>query len=246
MSSNPATIGVFFIHGFLGSPLEWSSIETLLRKKGYGTGNTFQLGHDTEAEMKLIDCKAEAILEHCMNDYMDFSKQFDRVYIVGHSLGGLAALWIAGQKPEKLEGVLAFSTPHQHAYWVNHFFGLIQFPIKNIIRGLFYAQDYFTGYKKPDFYFTWMKTLQFETTRVFSEVDSQLPHIEVPVWLAHSPYDLAVPYTEMERIAKGINKPELVKTHTLSRCGHQVFQTRRIYDEPDNLVFQFLEQLIKN
>lgn len=88
-----------------------------------------------------------------------------------------------------------------------------------------------------------MKTLQYETTRVFSEVDRKLPDINVPVWLAHSPYDLAVPYSQMELIAKRINKPDLVNTHTLNQCGHQVFQTRRIYAEPHELALRFLEQM---
>jgi pimeloyl-ACP methyl ester carboxylesterase len=126
---------------------------------------------------------------------------------------------------------------------VNHHLGLFKFPLSKLFKGLFYAREYFTGFKKPDFYFSWMKTLQYETTRVFSEVDRKLPDINVPVWLAHSPYDLAVPYSQMELIAKRINKPDLVNTHTLNQCGHQVFQTRRIYAEPHELALRFLEQM---
>ena len=88
-----------------------------------------------------------------------------------------------------------------------------------------------------------MKPLQYETTRVFSEVDSKLPDINVPVWLAHSHYDLAAHYSQMELIAKRINKPDSVNTHTLNQCGHQVFQTRRNYAEPDKLALHFLNQM---
>jgi esterase/lipase len=89
MSTTQPSIGVFLIHGFLGSPLEWRKLEKLLQAKGFGTGTTFQLGHDTTAEMKLIDCKAEAILEHCWNEYTAFAKAF-RPHLYYRTLTGWA------------------------------------------------------------------------------------------------------------------------------------------------------------
>jgi esterase/lipase len=236
-------VGVLFIHGFLGSPLEWQSLQRILEQGGYGTHAITHVGHNTQTKEKLNAFKAEQILTHCLTEYSVFSKRFHRVYIIGHSLGGLSALWIAGQNPEKLAGVLAFSTPYRHAYWVNYIHGLLRYPLRNIQLGLQYAPDYFTGHMKPKFSLGWLPYLQKETTRTFSETAKILPDIEVPVWLAHSPYDLAVPYGEMALIAKRINRPELVSMHTLSRCGHQVFQNRRVYAEPSELACRFLSEL---
>jgi len=97
MQSNPSIIGFFLIHGFLGSPREWEALEGLLQNAGYKVHAMTQIGHGDKPDRKLSEMDALTLLAHCQQEYKTFASQCDKVYIIGHSLGGASALWLAGQ-----------------------------------------------------------------------------------------------------------------------------------------------------
>jgi pimeloyl-ACP methyl ester carboxylesterase len=75
---------------------------------------------------------------------------------------------------------------------------------------------------------------------MFRLMKERLPYINVPVCLAHSEYDLVIPYQEMYKIANSVGNPKLVTTYTLEDCGHQVFPKARQYDEAIRIVLDFV------
>lgn len=243
MQSTSPTIGVFLIHGFLGSPDEWNKLVPQLQKAGYKTHVMTQLGHGVNPEHRLKDINADAILKHCQDEYALFAEQCDQVVIIGHSMGGIGALWLAGQQVTKLMAVLAFATPYEHAYGVNYAHGLLAFNHKNLFKALRYAPEFLTGYARPVLYPWWFPQLRKQTTGLLNQLHMALLEINVPVWLAHSPYDIAIPYSEMAKIEARINKPDLVQSHTIQECGHQVFVQTRPCKQPHELTFEFLETL---
>jgi carboxylesterase len=239
---NVSDTGVLLIHGFLGAPYEWDVLENKLQARGYRTLAITQPGHGHNPSLHITNVTAEVILQHSASEYETFADQCKRVYVVGHSLGGLCALWLAASNPEKLSGAMVFSAPYQHAYWINHFSGLLRFPATHLKEALSFAPEFMTGYVRPTFLPWHLPLLQSRTLSILQQIQDCLPEIDIPLLLAHSPYDLAIPYTEMEKIAARINKPYQVRMHTLSQCGHQVFLSHRNYEEPYQLVLNFLQE----
>lgn len=234
--------GVLLIHGFLGSSREWEALETQLREAGYKTRAVTQLGHGKDPEHRLSAIDADRLLDHCLKEYEAFAAHCGEIYIVGHSMGAVSALWLAGKRVPKLAGVLAFSAPYEHAYGVNYPHGLLRFQKKHLLKALRYMPEFLTGFERPSLRPWWFRKLFLQTDRLLASLRAALPDVETHVWLVHSPCDMAVPYAEMEKIAKRIKRPDRVRMVTLEECGHQVFVTRRSYEMPYQLVFRFLEE----
>lgn len=243
MQTPAPIIGIFLIHGFLGSPREWEVLETQLQAAGYKTHAVTQLAHGKDPEHKLSEIDARLLLQHCQREYETFAQQCDQTYIIGHSMGGVSALWLAGQQPEKLTGVLAFSTPYEHAYGVNFAHGFLKFKKRHLLQALQYGPEFLTDFERPLLKPWWLLQLQKQMAELLKHLRGNLSEIVVPVWLAHAPYDIAIPYVEMEKIAARINKSQQVQMHTMDGCGHQVFVRNRKYEEPYQLVFRFLEEV---
>lgn len=236
-------IGVLLIHGTFGSPMEYAAVEPLLQRKGYLTRAVSLPGHGALRHQSLKTMSAQAILDHSMAEYTALSEQCDAVLVIGHSLGGACALWLAGQNPDKLIGVVSFAAPFEHAYFVNRFSQLFCLSSETLIRGLCYFPQGMTGCDTPIFMPWWYARLYREAGQLFQLLRQGLPHIQVPVYLAHSVYDLVVPHREMSKIAERIGKPHLVTSHVLRRCGHQVFPKSREADFAMQLILHFIEQL---
>lgn len=235
--------GFLLLHGIFGSPKEWHQLETQLQAHGHRTRALTQPGHGLKAEMRLKDVSPDVLLSHSMAEYKALAEECDRVILIGHSLGGICTLWLAGQRPEKLAGAVVFSAPYEHAYLVNYTHGLLKLRGSRLIKAVRYAHEVYSGYDFTMFWPWWMPKLKRHARDMFRQLDAHLPQIEVPVFLAHSRHDAIVPYEEMEKIARRINKPHLVQTCTLEACGHQVFTNWRRYEEPYQLVHEFLQAL---
>lgn len=235
-------VGVLLLHGILGTPKEFAPLEMRLRARGILTRALTHPGHGP-ADPPLCEITYEMMLSHCQAEYQALAAQCDRVYLIGHSMGGMCSMWLSGQRPDKLAGVLAFAAPYQRVYLLNDFQRLFELPGDRLRRGLLYAHEVWTGYPKPLLMPWWMSRLSEQASEMFQELDLALGRIERPLWLAHSPYDFIVPYEEMARIAQRVSRPELVRAITLDQCGHQVFTNWRDYQEPYHLVDRFLEAL---
>ncbi|MBY0449634.1 MAG: alpha/beta fold hydrolase [Cyanobacteria bacterium] len=233
-------IGVLIIHGIFGSPHEFKIMQSILNSQGFFTHAVSLPGHGDQPESKLIHVTGESMLAHCRKEYDLMASQCDQVFILGHSLGGILSLLTASKNPPKLNGVITFATPYEHAYFVNYFYGFLVFPLKHLFPGLRYAPEYLTGNKSPVFLPSWFPALYREATGLLKKLQAALANITVPVQLAHSPHDMVIPFSEMQKIAKGINQPDRVRLHVFQNCGHQVFPNSREEAMGVKLVLEFI------
>lgn len=220
-------VGLLMIHGFLGCPEEFDPVRALCATVDVETMAVSQPGHGANLHQPLGSLGADHIFENAMARYEEFAGRVDEIYVVGHSLGGASALWLAGQQLPKLSGAIAISAPYEHAYWVNQPNAFFKLPSHILMNGLGYLTESFMGFDRPKLYPWWFGKLYKETSRLFGAMQSALPEIRVPVMLAHAQYDLAVPYAEMPKLASALQAAPLVETVTLHNCGHQVFPHSR-------------------
>jgi esterase/lipase len=220
--------GVLLIHGFTGSPHEFAPILPALRELGYIAETVTLPGHGDEPDIDIHATTAEAMLAHCVNEAEAMAQKVDAVYLVGHSLGGAFALLTAAQHPPKLAGVMAYSAPYQHAYFYNHPIGLTKMDFGTLLRSIRFAPADRLKCRRPRFKPWSVPRLLTDSRQIFAWMQAEVSKVNVPVHLAHSRYDLVVPYVEMAKIAEAIPGP--VETLTLEHSGHRIFPTSRDKD----------------
>lgn len=235
--------GVLLIHGLTGSPHEMDPVNQALDQSGYHTQIITLPGHGDRPTKSFQETSALDILDHCAAEYERISKEVDRVYIVGHSLGGICTLLTAAMCPPKLQGIVVFATPYEHAYFFNYFHGYMQLPMHHIIQGALFdyrkkAEPQFIRPNCPPWN---VPRLLQQTNIMFKLMKEQVHNINVPVSMAHSAYDLTIPYREMQKLASRIGNPERIKMTTLTRSGHRIFPASYDIDEAVRVVQNFLE-----
>jgi carboxylesterase len=236
--------GILLIHGLTGSPHEMRPVDEALKSSGYQTRVVTLPGHGDRPTKRFQETSALEILDHCAAEYEQFSREVDEVYIVGHSLGGICTLLTASVQPPKLEGLVVFSAPYEHAYFYNYLHGFMQLPIQNIIQGFRYDshQGRITRFTRPDCKPWNMPKIVSQSRIMFSLMKEQVHNINVPVSLVHSAYDLTIPYQEMQKLADRIGKPERIRMTTLTRCGHRIFPSSHDIDEAVQVVTRFVDR----
>jgi carboxylesterase len=235
-------IGIMMIHGTMGCPKEFFPLENFLKSQDILTLAIALPGHGERPRKYLNQVSASDILDHCRASYDQFTQECDYVYLVGQSLGGLCSLVVASENPKKLGGVITFAAPYEYAYFVNYGHGLLKFPFANLGLSLMYAPESFTHMNPPVFMPWWYPIFYREAEVLFDNLQSSLSNVQVPVILTHSPYDLIVPYEEMEKIYQKINKPHLVTMHRFENCGHQIFPYSREKEKAMEMIYQFVLQ----
>jgi esterase/lipase len=233
--------GVLLIHGLTGSPLEMQPVDVSLRQQGYHTRLITLPGHGERPDKRFFETSAFEILDHCAAEYERFASSVDEVYIVGHSLGGICTLLTAAVQPPKLGGIVVFSAPYEHAYFYNHIRGLTQMSLPQLVRSLYLAPRDRIAFTRPDVKLWNVPKLLQQTQIIFSLMKEQVGQIQVPVSLAHSIYDLTIPYREMEKLAQVIGQSAPVKMTALERSGHRIFPVSQDMDIAVQVILDFLE-----
>ena len=233
--------GILLIHGLTGSPHEFIPVDSALQAAGYHTRMVTLPGHGDAPAKRFHETSTLEILDHCESEYQQMAKEVDEVYIVGHSLGGICTLLTAAMRPAKLKGIVVFSAPYEYAYFYNYMHGLARVPLGQLLRGIYLAPRDRVKFVSPDHRPWHMPKLVQQSKIIFSLMKENLHSIEVPVSLAHSLYDLTIPYAEMQKLAEKVGKFSRVKTTTLTRSGHRIFPISKDMDEAIRVIFDFLE-----
>ncbi|WP_373530987.1 alpha/beta hydrolase [Vampirovibrio sp.] len=234
--------GVLLLHGLTGSPVEMMPVQSQLEQTGYHTRLITLPGHGERPARCFFETSAIEILDHCAAEYERFAAEVDEVYMVGHSLGGICTLLTAATQPVKLKGIVVFSAPYEHAYFYNYVLGLARMPIPHLIRGLYFAPRDKARFTRPDCKPWNIPKLVQQSRVIFSLMKEQVRHIQVPVSLAHSVYDLTIPYTEMQKLAAIIGQSAPVRMTSLNRSGHRIFPVSGDMDEAMRVIAHFIDQ----
>lgn len=101
-------IGCLLIHGFTGSPLAFQSLGRVLRDHDITVRAPLLPGHGTEPR-DLIETRWTEWIACARENIRDLQRRCDRVFLIGHSMGGAIVLYLAGEC--NVAGVITLSAP---------------------------------------------------------------------------------------------------------------------------------------
>ncbi len=234
--------GILLIHGLMGSPREYGLLQERLRQEGYQTRTISLPGHGDLRHRPLHDFTAKDLIIHCAQEYMRFAEGCDHIIVVGHSLGGICTLLTAADQPEKLSGIVSLAAPYEHAYSVNRPMDLFSLPMDVLLPGVRYVPEHYTGFERPYMHPWLFPKLVREADIMLSYLQERISRIYAPVLLGHSPYDLIIPYNEMDKLANNLVNSSRVITYTFEQCGHQIFPNSRESENAVNRILHFIRE----
>ena len=108
LSFRGSSDGVLVIHGFTGSPQSMRPISEACMTLGCSVEMPLLPGHGTSVnEMKKTNWGYWS--SHVEKTYLELSQHCERVFVVGLSMGGTLALWLASLYP-KISGLVAINS----------------------------------------------------------------------------------------------------------------------------------------
>lgn len=98
--SHPGSdVGVLVLHGFTGSPQTMRPVADALVDAGFSVELPRLPGHGTHVE-EMLQTAFDDWSSHVEAVYADVAARVDRVVVVGLSMGGTLAAWLASRHPE--------------------------------------------------------------------------------------------------------------------------------------------------
>ena len=97
-------IGILLSHGFIGTPQSVRYVGERLHQKGYTVLAPRLIGHGTHYE-DLERCKFMDWYETFENSYKALKQNCSKIIIMGQSMGGTLAIWLASME-EKIDGLI--------------------------------------------------------------------------------------------------------------------------------------------
>ena len=204
---NPEGDGlVVFIHGFMGSPRRFDALADLVYSRGFSAASLLLPCHGGSAK-DFASGAMDLWQEHVDSEIERFSGDYNRIWLVGHSMGGLLALRAAARfgGSGMVCGVFTIACPFKLAlfsvnaakarpkmifYRKNH-------PIKaayisgNSIR---FSLDLLLRIRKPI----------AELNKLMCSTMEILPQISIPVTAVYSRGDELVSYKSLEILKSGL------------------------------------------
>ena len=107
----PAYYGiVIFIHGFMGSPRQFDRIAEVTHTNGYNAQIILLPGHGSTLK-EFSSSTYRMWRAHLYSELDRISEAYDKIWLVGHSMGGLLALCAGRYPSKKIAGAFLIATP---------------------------------------------------------------------------------------------------------------------------------------
>lgn len=195
-------IGCLCIHGFTGDPTE---VEPLVEHLKATTDWRFAVptlpGHGESLALKGISYNQW--IEHAEKELQDLLKTCDTVYVVGFSMGGLIASYLAVHYPIKKLILLSAA-----AYYVNpRQLGLdLVGMVKDTFKGTLKENELFIRYSRKIKETPIAATVQFR--KLVNSIKPLLPKVTIPTLIAQGESDGVVPPRSAQYLYEHISTPD--------------------------------------
>ncbi|PLR81139.1 carboxylesterase [Bacillus canaveralius] len=226
-------IGCLCIHGFTGSPFEIEPLVSYLQER---TDWEFSIptlpGHGETLSLKGIRYKQW--IEHAEKELQMLLEKCDEVYLIGFSMGGIIASYLAVHYPVTKLVLLSAA-----AYYVNprQLAADIGLMVKDAVAGSLLENELFHRYKRKIISTPLSATIQFR--RLVASIRPLLKQIQIPTFIAQGEEDGIVPLKSARYLYDkiGTNHKDI---KYVSNSGHLICHC----DKREQLfsdVFQFLK-----
>lgn len=225
-------IGCLCIHGFTGSPFEVEPLVNYLKERtNWEIAVPTLPGHGDTLSLKGIDYNKW--IEHAEQELKRLIAKCEMVYVIGFSMGGLIASYLAIHYP--VTKLVLLSTA---AFYINPkqlFFDIGEM-VKDAFRGRLLQNEMFIRYKRKIRATPITATLQFR--RLVASIRPVLHQVSIPTLIAQGESDGVVPPKSAQYLYQqiGTSAKKLIylkdSKHLICHC-----------DERENLFSEILQFL---
>ncbi len=206
---------ILLIHGFTGSTHQLKSIgEYITEKQGWTTHGIRLPGHGTNPG-DLANKSWNDWVNESIKALEELKKNNETVVVLGFSLGGAIALYLAAERKKHVSAVIGLCPAIRLLGYWKYFVPIIKKFSKYHEKSQLDPEDPWKGYQL----IPWSsvhETLQFQKI-----VRSKLPEIQAPLLVIQARHDRRVPMGVGEEIKNKINSP-LIDHIWAENSGHIV------------------------
>lgn len=225
-------IGCLVVHGFMASPAEvgWLG-DHLAQEAGYTVYVPRLPGHGMDAR-HMRRMRWQDWLGQVLDGYQLLAQQCDKVYIAGHSMGGLLALMLAAQQPQALGGVIVAASPivppapiMRWTRWLSLVRPYSYHPSEDDLNATILAEQDARDEETVGrvHYARWSSRAVYELYLLIGETEQILPQVTAPLLLLYAEQDITAAAHNAERIAQSVSS-EQVETVLIDEGAHIMFQ----------------------
>ena len=203
MQCNNAKSIVIFIHGFMGSPNQFYDLMEVVYRNGLSAASVLLPGHG-RSKMDFVKATLQSWEQHLQKE-LERYQNYEHIYLVGHSIGGLLALSATIEGKQKIEKVVLLSTPLK-VYLFNPISWFRKFCIhigigNNEVRAA-YKNANSIGKVFP-YCVLWFRVL-LQPHKLMRKLKRKLGIIKIPILVIHSKKDETVSWKSAELFDKGL------------------------------------------
>ena len=208
--------GVLLIHGFTGSPAELLLLGNFLNRAGYTVLGVRLAGHGTN-ELNLMQMTNEDWLNSVLDGYEILSGLCEKIFVVGHSMGGLLTLKLSYLR--RVDKMVTLAAP----MFIDKNLPLNDLPPRSECKELYFLHPRKILQNVPPAVNKVYKKMPYvsihELLNLLEEVKNLLPKITAPILIMHGENDhTATPYSATF-IEKNISSTDKKKIF-VPNCGH--------------------------
>ncbi len=227
--------GILLIHGFTGLPAELLLLGEFLNRAGFTVLGVRLAGHGTKKE-DLMRTTKEDWFDSVLDGYAILNSVCEKIFVVGHSMGGLLTLKLAATC--KVDRVVTIAAP----FFIDEGLGLKNLPPRERCGTLCIVQPRRKLKNVPSaankVYRETPLICVHELTELIEEVKKFLPKITSPILIMHAEDDHTAQPRSAEFISKNVSS-EVVKFIAVPAGGHLLPLTESrdfVFDEILNFV----------
>ena len=188
-------VAVIFIHGFMGSPNQFADLADAVYDAGFAYSAILLPGHGGGIR-EFVKFGADDWQAHLQSEIEKIRRDYNKIILVGHSMGGLLALNACLIKENNISGVVLIATPLK-VYLVSpksvslklH---LLRLPKTDKVKSA-YMKSTSVKTPKPFIYPPAIKTIR-EFYKLMRQTKKRLAEVSVPVCMFHSRRDETTSY----------------------------------------------------
>lgn len=210
---------VFMIHGFLGHPNEFMPLVDFLESQGVHTHRVCLPEHG-DSPGDLTNTCWEEMLFQCETDLIECQKRYEKIHLIGFSLGGALSMVLSGRHPDAFRTLTLAATPFKPVFNLDYGQYYLRNFFNRFLPGMLY-HEWDTGLPKPLFNPVYLPRFYREMESLLGEVRANAKKLRLSTLLIHSIYDLTVPYEHSEWFYEVV--PGESNLITLLNAGHQLF-----------------------
>lgn len=227
-------IGCLVVHGYTGGPYELEPLTTFLQENtNWHIKVPVLPGHGKK--LSLDDTTYHEWIEVAENTLLQLKEKYDRIYIIGFSMGGMIAAYLAGKY--NADKLVLLATAGKYLSWKQIAVDLAAL-VEDGFKGNLKQNKLYLHYRKKWGAVPMKANLEFMKLVRFTR--KHLKDVQAPVLIAQGHCDSLVPYKTAYYLEKEISSEE--KEIVLFDKSKHLMCLGSDRDTLNMLVYRFLEK----